>query len=53
MSLFAADCISSLDVSGTRPLFSTNQMIETVFEEYNASRFRVFVSWRGSLRIWR
>ncbi len=32
---------SSLDLTGSRPLFIPNDMTQTVFEEYSSSRFRV------------
>lgn len=38
---FKTAAISSLDVTGTRPLFIPNDMTETIFEEYSSSRFRV------------
>jgi signal transduction histidine kinase len=38
---FTQAAISSVDVSGSRPVFAFDEMNQAVFEEYSTSRFRV------------
>lgn len=41
LSSFKQAAISSIDLSGTQPVYSFNEMNQAVFEEYSSSRFRV------------